>query len=203
MPYNFLKLFFVLALLCLPWVIDHIKDDGYRKMVLYCFDDIPGKMGSLNQFLPDAYKLHTKETGDISSLFQAYRSWLLTRFMERDLKSILFDYHRYLALKNRKLYHPDQLTLYFGSTKERLFFLETIDYFLKDCDRQEKIGAHKIYNLGRTQEEDTLTGIGIIAYKIMLAAQLVREKIGVSPCTEGFEKMLDKSLPLKGGAAHT
>lgn len=197
MPYHFLEFFFILALLFLPWVTQQIKSNRYRKLILGCFDDIPDKMGSLNQLLPDDYKLFTKEHADISALFREYQLWLLMCYTEKKLQPVLSDFHRYLARKNRKLFHPNQLEPYFGRmVKEDLFFLETIHYFLQGCERQEKIGTQEFYNFARTPEEDTLTDIGIIAYKIMLAVHIAHETIGVHDFQiEGIQKLIDKSRP--------
>lgn len=195
MPYHFLEFFFIFGLLFLPWVFQQIKDNQYRGMVLACCKDVRDKVNSINRLLPNDYELLAQEHTSISALFREYQLWLLMRYMAKDLRPVLCDYHMYLARKNHKLFHPDQLEPYFGATvREKLFFMETILYFLQDCDRQEKVGDHKLYNLGRTQDEDTLTDIGIVAYKIMLAVHIARETIGVHDFqSEGIQKLIDKS----------
>lgn len=192
MPYQLLYLFFVCFLLFLPWVIQQIKDNRDRSAVSYCCKDLRDKVASLNRLLPDDYKLLAKEHDNISALFQEYQFWLLMCYVEKELKHVLYDYRHYTARRNRKLYHLDKLDC-------SLFFVETIGYFL---DVQVNIHGtwpdirkQTIYTW-RTSDEEILTDIGIVAYKIMLAVHIAHETIGINSEgeIEATKKLLDKSF---------
>lgn len=202
MPYHFLEFFFILALLFLPWVIQQIKDNRDRAAVVYCCDESNFRtmyLVSINKLLPDGYRVGVKELTSAETIYQEYQLWLLMRYAKKELAPALYDYHMYLSRKNRKLFHTDQLEPYFGSAvREELFFFETLCYFL---DVQVNIHGtwpdirkHAIYTW-RTSDEEILTDIGIVAYKIMLAVHIAHETIGLDRAfqIEGIKKWLDKS----------
>lgn len=151
---------------------------------------------TVNKLLPDDYKIYTSEDAELRFLFQEYKNWLLAQYICGGLSEVNITFRSYFSWGSRKYRHPKRLTSVFGGgLEECIFFLESADYFLSKCGG--KIGDREIYNFACLPEERTLTDIGIVAHKIMLAASIARTTIGVHDewRIEDEKKLLDKSLP--------
>lgn len=203
-PDYILEIFIFILLFVALWLYEICGILRYREKVVYCCDgNVLDQMGSLNQLLPDSYKLMTKERVPVLALHREYQFWLLLLYAKKEIRSACDSYQRYFARRNRKSYHIDQLEPYTRSTtKEEVFYLDTICHFILHCEELEKGGRSpiSITKYDGDLDEYILTDVGIVAYKIKLAAKIVEEKVvdrDRSLEIENIEKLIEKSLAQK------
>lgn len=161
----------------------------YRPLVIRCcyFDNSLEKESefcvqqtiAFNSILPDSYKVLRNEETAFDKIYQAYQLWLLKKYVNSELSPVLETYHSLLSWKSRKRWHTNNLSKFFGAEiKERLFLLETMDHFLCFCCDKNHVDHSEVYKLGGSPEQDTLTEVGMVVWKLRLAASIVRNTAG-------------------------
>lgn len=176
----------------------------YQSLVNYCcradsHSDIVNHIITTNRFLPENYKIWTHETATFQDFYMDYRAWISDLYIRRSLSNVLTDYHSILAFRNRKLWNTKALSdILQGKLKEGMFLLETLDYYFYLREKDGITGKAPLYSCGASPEQDTLTDIGQVAYKIHLAALTARNIAGHHNDheIENAQVLLSRSCPI-------
>lgn len=157
-------------------------------------DDIVNHIITINHFLPDRHKIYTSETTLFRRFYIDYRGWITDLYIKQFLSSVLSDYHSIFSFRNRKLWNVKALEdVLQGITKEGMFLLETLEYYFSLREEHSLTGKDPLYSCGATPEQNTLTDIGRVAYKIHLAALTARNIAGYHNSTniEATQQLLN------------
>lgn len=176
----------------------------YQKLVEYCcradnHSDIVNHIITINRFLPENYKIWTYETATFQRFYMDYRTWLSDLYIKRRLSNVLTHYHSIFAFSNRKLWDTKALAnILQGTLKEGMFLLETLDSYFCFREKAGILGNDPVYSCGASPEQDTLTDIGQIIYKIHLAALTARNIAGYHNDyeIESTQALLSRSCPI-------